>query len=92
VVAQGGQFLPFAAAVDALVQRGVFAAGVDRVGVVAGRFEVPDPLELERAWSAVVPEVLTDLTLVGEVVADRVPRPAAVVGPLDDLAEPARGL
>src|SRR5689334_14603841 len=36
--------------------------------------------------------MVADLALVGEVVADRLPRHAAVVGALHDLAEPARRL
>ena len=74
VGAQRGELLPLLATVVGHVERGVLGAGVHGVGVVAGRLEVPDPLELPRPGGAVVPEVLADLALVGEVVADRGPR------------------
>ena len=76
-------------AVGRQIDRGVLGAGVHRVGVVQRRLEMPDALELPRPRRAVVPEVLADLALVGEVVADRIQRLAAVVGPLDHLPEPA---
>src|SRR5262245_45500665 len=53
---------------------------------------MPDPLELPRPRSAVIPKVVTDLTLVSKVVADRRPVGAAVVGTLDHLPEPPAGL
>src|SRR5262245_64155187 len=41
---------------------------------------------------AVVPEMCAGGTVVHELVADRLPRLAAVVGALDHLPEPAAGL
>src|SRR6185437_11872848 len=52
-----------------------------------------DPLELPRLGRAVVPQVRAGVAArVREVVADRFPGEPAVVGPLDDLPEPARVL
>src|SRR2546421_12221105 len=53
---------------------------------------MPDPLELPRPQRPVVPQMIAGRTFVGEVVADRLPGPAAVVRTLDDLPEPSRGL
>ena len=53
---------------------------------------MPDPGELPGMRRAVVPLVGAGLALVPEVVAHGVPRPPAVVGPLDDLPEPAARL
>ena len=89
---QRGQFLPVLAAVGRAEDRRVLGTGVHRVGVVQRRFEVPDPLELPRSRRPVVPQVVAHLALVGELVADRLPGAAPVVGALDQLAEPARRL
>ena len=70
----------------------VFDAGVDGVGIGERRLEVPDALELPRMRRAVVPLVRAGNAVVGELVAHRCPRLAAVVGALNDLAEPAAGL
>ena len=53
---------------------------------------MPDALELPRVRRAVVPLVRAGHAVVGELVADRLPGLAAVVGALDELAEPAAGL
>src|SRR5262245_58621719 len=53
---------------------------------------MPDALELERTRRPVVPKMCARLSLVGELVADRIPALAAVVGALDHLAEPAARL
>ena len=66
--------------------------GVDGVRVGQRRFEVPDPLELPGVLRAVVPLVRARDAVVGELVADRLPRLAAVVGALDHLPEPAARL
>ena len=92
VAAQAGQFLPVLPAVGRAEQPGVLDPGVDRVGVVRRRFQVPDPGELPRVRRAVVPLVRPGGAVVAELVADRRPGAAAVVGALDDLAEPAAGL
>ena len=89
VLAQAGQFVPVLPAVGRLEQRGVFDAGVDRVGIGQRGLEVPDALELPRMRRAVVPLVGAGHAVVGELVADRLPGLAAVVRALDHLAEPA---
>ena len=53
---------------------------------------MPNAFELPRMLRAVVPLVRAGVALVGELVADRLPRFAAVVGPLDLLTEPATAL
>ena len=53
---------------------------------------MPDPLELPRMRRAVVPLVSAGDTVVQELVADGFPRLTAVVGALDELAEPSAGL
>src|SRR5206468_12417198 len=68
-VAQAGQFLPRLAAVGGFENRGVLGAGVDGVGIVERRFEVPDAFELPRMLRAVVPLVRADLAFVNELVA-----------------------
>src|SRR5262249_3785683 len=54
--------------------------------------EVPDARELPRVRRAVVPEVRAGRAVVRELVPERLPRLAAVVGALDQLAEPAARL
>ena len=92
VAAQPGQFLPVLPAVGRPEQAGVLHPGVDGVGVVQRRLQVPDPGELPRVRRAVVPLVRARLALVAEIVADRLPGRPAIVGPLDHLAEPAAAL
>ena len=53
---------------------------------------MPDALELPGVRRAVVPLVRAGDAVVDELVADRLPRLAAVVGALDQLPEPAAGL
>ena len=75
-----------------LEQRGILDAGVDGVGIGQRRLEMPDALELPGMRRAVVPLVRAGNAVVVELVADRLPGLAAVVGALDQLAEPAAGL
>ncbi len=84
--------LPRLAAVGRAKHRGVLDAGVDRVGIVERRLEMPDARELPRVLRSVVPEMVADSAFVGELVADRLPGLAAVAGALDHLAEPAARL
>ena len=83
------QFLP---AVGGAENRGVFHAGVDRVRIGERGLQVPDALELPGMRRAVVPLVRAGHAVVDELVADRLPRLAAVVGALDHLPEPAARL
>ena len=92
VFAQPFQLLPVLAAVGGLEQRRVLHAGVDHVGIGQRRLHVPHPLELPWMRRAVVPLVRAGDAFVGELVADRLPGRAAIVGPLHHLAEPAAGL
>src|SRR6266403_2156154 len=94
-------------AVGRAKQRGVFHTGVACIRIAQRRFEMPDAFELPRMRRAVVPEMFADLALVNKLItlplghafgsgchpaAGRFPRVTAVVGTLDDLAEPAAGL
>ena len=83
------QLLP---AVGRPEQAGVLHPGVDRVRVIQRRLQVPDPGELPRVRRAVVPLVRAGDAVVAELVADRLPGRAAVVGALDHLPGPAAGL
>src|SRR5207248_8563846 len=79
-------------AVARLEQRGVLDAGIDGVGIARRGLQMPDPRELPRMRRAVIPLVRARRALVAELVADRLPGPAAVVRALDQLPEPRRGL
>ena len=92
MAAQAGEFLPGLAAVDRAEQGGVFHPGVDGIRIGQRRFEMPDSLELPGVRRAVVPLVSAGVAVVHELVADRLPRLAAVVGALNHLPEPAAGL
>ena len=73
-------------------KRGVLHAGVDRVRIGQRRLEMPDALEFPGVLGAVVPLVRAGHALILNSLPDRLPGLAAVVGALDDLAEPAAGL
>src|SRR5438270_4960501 len=88
MLTQPGQLVPGLPGVGRLEQGGVFDARIDRVGIVGRWFEVPDTLECPRPRRTVVKQVGTGLSLVHELVADRLPGLAAVIRPLDELAEP----
>ena len=92
VSAQSRKLLPRAGAVLRLEQRGVFHAGVDDVGIGQRRLDVPDALEFPRVRRSVVPLVRAGHAVVRELVAGRLPCVAAVIGSVDDLAEPAAAL
>ena len=87
-----GQFLPVLPAVGRREHGGVLDAGIDRVGIRQRRLEVPHALEFPRVRRAVVPLVRAGHAVVRELVADRLPGLAAVVRPLNRLAEPAARL
>src|SRR5262249_50693825 len=57
VIAQARELLPVLAAVSRTEERGVLDAGVDRVGVVKRRLEMPDAGELPWMLRPVVPLV-----------------------------------
>src|SRR5581483_149777 len=92
VLTKTGQLVPALAAVGGLENCGVLDAGVDGVGIGQRRLEMPDPLEFPGMRRAVVPLVGSGDAFVGELIVDGSPGLAAVVGPLDLLAEPAAGL
>src|SRR4029078_9876662 len=92
VAPQSGELVPRLRAVGRAESRVVSHAGVDGLRIAQRRLEVPDPLELPRMRRAVVPLVRTGDAVVGELVADRLPRRSAVVGALHDLTEPAARL
>jgi hypothetical protein len=92
VTAQPGQLVPRRAAVRGPEQRRVLDPGVHGVGIGVRGLEVPHARELPGMRRAVVPLVRARHAVVGELVADRLPGLAAVVGALHDLPEPAAGL
>src|SRR5262249_61040159 len=85
VGAQAGKLVPRLATIARPEQRGVLDTGVDRVGIGRGRLAVPDARKLPRMRGAVVPEMRAGGAVVDELVADRLPRLATVVGALDQL-------
>ena len=91
-VRRAGRAAPaqFCAAVGGAEERRVLDAGVDGVRIGQRRLEVPDALELPRMRRAVVPLVRAGHAVVDELVADRLPRLAAVVRALDRSARTSR--
>jgi hypothetical protein len=83
-----GQLVPGLAGVGRPEQRRILDARVDGVRLGQRRLEVPDPGERPGPRRAVVPQMRPHLPLVRELVAHRLPRLAAVVRALDQLAEP----
>src|SRR5512141_1929829 len=53
---------------------------------------MPDALEFPRVRRSVVPLMGAGHSVVGELVANRFPSFAAIVGALDELSKPAAGL
>ena len=92
MAAQSRKFLPRLPAVDRPEQSGVLHPGVDGIRVRQRWFEMPDALELPGVGRAVVPLMRSRDAVVDELVADGLPRLAAVVGALDELSEPAGAL
>ena len=92
VAPQAGELRPRLPTIGGAEQRGVLGAGIDGVGVGERRLEMPDPLELPRVRGAVVPLVRAGIAVVSELVADRRPGLAAVLGALDLLPEPTARL
>ena len=84
--------MPGLRAIGRTEQRGVFHSRVNRVGIGERRLEVPDAREFPGMRRAVVPLMRAGNCGVIEFVADWLPRFAAVVGALNQLAEPARRL
>src|SRR5688572_23216855 len=89
---QAGQFLPRLAAVGAPEERRVFDAGVHHVRLGERRLEMPHALELPWMRRSVVPLVRAGHSVIGELIADRLPCRAAVARSLYDLTEPPAGL
>jgi len=90
--AKARHLLPRLPGVAGPEQRGVFHAGVDGVRIRQRRFDVPDALEFPRVRRAVVPLMGSRHGGVLELVANRLPRFAAVIRALHDLPEPPAGL
>jgi hypothetical protein len=88
VLAQAGKLGPVLAAVAGLEDGCVLNAGVDGVRIGERWLDVPDALEIPGVGRAVVPLVGAGRSVVGELVADRLPVLAGVVGTLDDLPMP----
>ncbi len=89
---QPRELLPAQTTVDRAEQRRIFDPCVHGVDVRHGRLEVPNSGELPRVGGPVVPLMSAGRSLVLELVADGGPGLAAVIGSLDQLAEPLGGL
>jgi len=90
--AQRGELLPIVTAVVGAKERCIFNPGVNEIGVGRGRLEMPDARKLPRMRRAVVPQVRAGSAVVCELISDRRPGAAAVIGALNDLAEPTGSL
>src|SRR5580704_14968066 len=106
-LAQTGEFFPGFAAVNGLENGGVLDPGIGGVRFRQRRFEMPDAFEFPGMLRAIVPFVRAGFAVIDELIAfavrhavgawlrtaaGRLPGFAAVIGTLDDLAEPAAGL
>ena len=89
---QARQFLPRLPAVARAEDGRVLDAGVDLIRIGERRLQMPDPLELPRMRRPVVPLMRARIAIVSELIADRLPRFAAVAGTLDHLPEPTARL
>ena len=92
VASQPRELRPRLPTVRRAKQRGILGARVHGVRVGERRLEMPDALELPGMRGAVVPLVRAGIAVVGELVADRRPGLAAVLGALDLLSEPTARL
>ena len=92
MAAQSLQLVPSLTAIGRLEEGRVFRPRVNRVGTGQRRLQMPDSLERPRVRRAVVPEVSPRLAVVEELVAHRIPRLAAIVRALNDLAKPVAAL
>src|SRR5215211_8260949 len=73
--AQTSQLLPRLAAIFRFKERGIFNAGINMVGIVERRFQVPDALELPRMLGSIVPLVRGyRLTRLGRCVVNKLVR------------------
>jgi hypothetical protein len=92
VTPETGELLPGLSSIGRTEERGVLDSGVHGVGIVQRGFEMPDALELPGMGRAIVPLMGAGDAVIHELVADRCPALAAVVGSLHHLPEPAAGL
>ncbi len=70
---QPRELRPRVTAVTRAEERSILDPGVNRVRIVRRGFQVPDPLEFPRVWSAIVSLVCAGDTLVRELVAHSLP-------------------
>src|SRR5262249_51790931 len=89
VLSKSGQFIPGLTTVARSKERCILDAGEDRVRIGQRWLQVPDSFELPGLRCAVVPLMSSGLALVFKFITDCFPGLAAVIGPLDLLAEPA---
>src|SRR5438477_3870300 len=107
VFAEPRQLLPSCAPIFGFKKGRVFYAGVNVIGILECRLQVPDAPKFPGMLCAVVPLMRTWHTVVNEFVAfahrhslrahrwsatRRVPCFTAVIGTLNDLSEPRAGL
>ena len=89
---QARNLLPGLARIVGPEQSCILHAGVKRVGGEERRFDMPDTLELPGVRRAVIPLVRSGQTIVGKMIVDHGPTPAAILRALHDLPEPAGAL
>src|SRR5262249_39271734 len=92
VFAQTREFLPIEPAISRPKDRRILHAGIDGIRICQRRFQVPNTFEFPRMRCAVVPLMSARNAVVRELVPDRAPCLAAIIRPLNDLAEPTTRL
>src|SRR5580700_10451539 len=79
VLAQRRELFPVAPAVARPKERRIFDSCIQQIGIVQRGLEMPDACELPWMRRAVVPCVRSRFAVVDELVADRLPRYAAII-------------
>ena len=92
VLAQRREFFPVAPAIARPKEGRIFDARIQQIRIVQRGLEMPDACELPWMWRSVVPCVRSGLAVVDELVADRLPRCAAIIRTLNELPKPTRRL
>src|SRR6186997_3098417 len=92
MLSKPGQLVPAFAAVSRSEESCIFRARIDSVNIDHRRLKMPDPLEFPGMLGTVVPLVGTGNAVIYELIADRIPSFATVIGALHRLPEPTARL
>src|SRR5688572_15649120 len=80
---QPRKLLPCLPSITRAEQSSIFHPGINRIWIGWRRFEIPDPLEFPGMLGPIKPLVGAGDTIVGELIAHRLPCLAAIVRALD---------